>query len=217
MFNKKLIILFVISIFIFFNLWIVTCVSESELIRLDVNEDINRTLNVTETQAHHYWIYLEYNETYSIEVDPSWNSSDADMYFNFNSSYGLIHFVDKVGMGKTEKYDFTCNRSGKYYIEVFSDKSAHYKIIVRKEMPFSLEICLTLMFLFVIYLVIAALFEKDKKKKEKIEEPIVEDTWSSRFLNSEIGRWLIILGIIASIIGLVIGAICLFFYFGWLP
>lgn len=141
-------------------------------------------LNLSETKSNQFWIYLKFNKTYSIEVDPSWNSSEADLYFNFNDSSGLIHLEDKVSKGSTERYKYHCSKSGNYYIEVFSDVSAHYTILVG-DITHSNETCLIIIAFFLIYELYY--IYKKWKKKVKTEPP---KTRLGRFISNDIVQFI---------------------------
>jgi hypothetical protein len=156
----------------------------SNTIHLEPGTSEKYYLNLSETKSNQFWIYLEFNKTYSIEIDPSWNSSDADLYFNFNDSSGLIHLEDKVSKGSAERYKYHCSKSGNYYIEVFSDVSAHYTILVR-DITHSNETCLIVIVFFLIY---EFYYVYKKWRKKIITEP--PKTRLGRFISSDIVQFI---------------------------
>jgi len=148
---KRKVILLIIILFIIFSIVISYCESkentQSGLIHLEVGTSYDNFLNISNESSHHYWIYLEYNRTYTIIVDPSWKSKDADLSFYFNGTDNQINFVDEKSKGSTEKYEYRTMSEGVYYITVFSDISADYTIIIKEDEPLSTETWLVILFI----------------------------------------------------------------------
>jgi len=198
---KKRAVYFIPILIILSNSTIVLCgldeVSHTNMIHLEIGTPETSFLNTSETKSHQYWIYLDFNRTYSVEISPSWNSSDADFYFYFNGSVGIINIVDKVAKGSPEKYEYHCTKSGRYYIEVFSDLPAYYTITVR-DITYSNETCLVLFVLFLIYEVYYIFSKRSKRKKKKSIEP--PKSKLGRFVSNEYVQLFLF---ICSIIGMI--------------